>query len=97
MGYRRCGTLAVAADADDRAVLDDLHAFQSRLGLVSERLLAGECRKLEPFLAPSVRGGLLVDGDHQVDNRRLALSSGCVRRGGRRRGRRVGGGRDRQC
>ena len=74
VGYRRCGTLAVAADADDRAVLDDLHAFQSRLGLVSERLLAGECRKLEPFLAPSVRGGLLVDGDHQVDNRRLSRS-----------------------
>ncbi len=74
VGYRRCGTLAVAADANDRAVLDDLHAFQSRLGLVSERLLAGECRKLEPFLAPSVRGELLVDGDHQVDNRRLSRS-----------------------
>ena len=46
--------------------------FPARLGLESERLLARECRKLEPLLAPSVRGGLLVDGDHQVDNRRLA-------------------------
>src|SRR5438477_12787129 len=29
-GYRQCGTLAVAADADDMAMLEDLHAFQRR-------------------------------------------------------------------
>jgi glycine oxidase len=80
VGYRPCGTLAVAADADDRAVLDDLHAFQCRLGLVSTRLLSGECRELEPSLAPTIRGGLLVEGDHQVDNRRLsrALLAACA-------------------
>ena len=68
-GFRTCGTLAVALDAGDRAVLDDLHAFQSRLGLASESLSGRECRRLEPLLAPSVQGGLLVAGDHQVDNR----------------------------
>lgn len=72
LGYRRCGTLAVALDADDRAQLRELHAFQSRLGLESQWLSGRECRRLEPMLAPGVRGGLRVDGDHQIDPRRLA-------------------------
>ena len=73
-GYRRCGTLAVALDADDRAHLRDLHAFQSSLGLDSQWLGGRDCRRLEPLLAPGVRGGLRVDGDHQVDPRRLAAA-----------------------
>ncbi|MFD9646667.1 FAD-dependent oxidoreductase, partial [Streptomyces sp. NPDC059082] len=72
VGYRACGTLAVALDADDRAHLRELHALQTRCGLVSEWLSGRECRRLEPMLAPGVRGGLRVDGDHQVDPRRLA-------------------------
>jgi len=70
-GYRTCGTLAVALDSDDLAVLDELYAFQLSLGLRAERLTGRECRRLEPMLAPGVRGGLHVPGDHQVDNRRL--------------------------
>lgn len=73
-GYRRCGTLAVALDADDRAHLRDLHAFQTSLGLESQWLGGRDCRRLEPLLAPGVRGGLRVDGDHQVDPRRLAAA-----------------------
>lgn len=73
-GYRRCGTLAVALDADDRADLRDLHAFQTSLGLESQWLSGRDCRRLEPLLAPGVRGGLRVDGDHQVDPRRLAAA-----------------------
>lgn len=72
LGYRRCGTLAVALDADDRAHLRELHALQRRSGLDSEWLSGRECRRLEPMLAPGVRGGLRVDGDHQIDPRRLA-------------------------
>jgi glycine oxidase len=72
LGYRRCGTLAVALDADDRAELRELHAFQASSGLETEWLNGRECRRLEPMLAPGVRGGLRVDGDHQVDPRRLA-------------------------
>jgi glycine oxidase len=72
LGYRSCGTLAVALDADDRAHLRELHAFQRSLGLHSQWLTGRECRRLEPMLAPGVRGGLRVDGDHQVDPRRLA-------------------------
>ncbi|MET7850431.1 glycine oxidase ThiO [Streptomyces avermitilis] len=72
LGYRPCGTLAVALDADDRAQLRELHALQRRSGLESEWLNGRECRRLEPMLAPGVRGGLRVDGDHQIDPRRLA-------------------------
>jgi glycine oxidase len=73
-GYRPCGTLAVALDADDRADLRDLHTFQTSLGLESQWLTGRDCRRLEPLLAPGVRGGLRVDGDHQVDPRRLAAA-----------------------
>ncbi len=83
VGYRACGTLAVALDADDRAHLRELHALQRRSGLESEWLTGRECRRLEPMLAPGVRGGLRVDGDHQVDPRRLAaaLVTACERAG----------------
>ncbi|MFI9077836.1 glycine oxidase ThiO [Streptomyces sioyaensis] len=83
IGYRRCGTLAVALDADDRAHLRELHALQIRSGLDSQWLTGRECRRLEPMLAPGVRGGLRVDGDHQVDPRRLAsaLLAACERAG----------------
>ncbi|MCZ9354484.1 glycine oxidase ThiO [Streptomyces mutabilis] len=83
LGYRRCGTLAVALDADDRAHLRELHTLQQRSGLRSEWLSGRECRRLEPMLAPGVRGGLRVDGDHQIDPRRLAaaLVTACERAG----------------
>ncbi|MFE9573296.1 glycine oxidase ThiO [Streptomyces sp. NPDC006692] len=82
-GYRACGTLAVALDSDDRAHLRDLHALQVRSGLESEWLSGRDCRRLEPMLAPGVRGGLRVDGDHQIDPRRLAkaLVAACTRAG----------------
>lgn len=71
VGYRACGTLAVAVDAGDRDVLVELHRFQRSLGLDCEVLSSRECRALEPLLTPSIRGGLLAGGDHQVDNRSL--------------------------
>ncbi|MEV0552934.1 glycine oxidase ThiO [Streptomyces sp. NPDC050597] len=83
IGYRQCGALAVALDADDRAHLREVHALQRRSGLESEWLSGRECRRLEPMLAPGVRGGLRVDSDHQVDPRRLstALVTACERTG----------------
>ncbi|MFB7910532.1 glycine oxidase ThiO [Kitasatospora sp. NPDC059146] len=82
-GYRRCGTIAVALDSDDRAELRELHAFHLRLGLDSSWLTGREARRLEPMLAPGVRGGLHVADDHQVDPRRLltALVAACERAG----------------
>jgi glycine oxidase len=79
VGYRPCGTLAVAADAGDRAVLEDLHRFQLELGLASTWCGPAECRRLEGLLSPRIRGGVLVPGDHQADPRRLvrALVTAC--------------------
>ncbi len=71
VGLRQAGTLLVAADASDRAYLDDLLAYQLHLGLAASWCPASECRRLEPSLAPGIRGGILAPGDAQVDNRRL--------------------------
>ena len=79
-GYRACGTLLVARDSDDNAALDELYSFQAQLGLTVERLRGRDCRAVEPGLAPGVRGGIHVEGDHQVDDRALlqALEAACV-------------------
>lgn len=83
VAYEASGTLLVARDGDELAVLDELHDFRSGLGLPARRLRARECRSTEPALAPGVRGGLLVEGDHRVDPRALtsALVAACGRAG----------------
>jgi glycine oxidase len=74
IGYRADGTLLVGLDADDLRVLDDLHGFQTELGLDVTRLRSRDCRAREPLLHPRVRGGLLAAGDHQVDPRRVVAA-----------------------
>lgn len=69
VGYRTDGTLTVAYDDDDLAAVEELRRFQASLGLGVQRLRAAACRDREPSLSPRLRGGVLVDGDHQVDNR----------------------------
>jgi glycine oxidase len=69
-GLRTEGTLAVAYDSGDLAALDRLTDFRHAIGLQAERLDARATRRLEPFLAPSTRGGVLATGDLSVDNRR---------------------------
>ncbi|GLW12103.1 glycine oxidase ThiO [Microtetraspora sp. NBRC 13810] len=68
------GTLDVAFGADDMAALGELAAFMDKLGLPVERLTGREARRLEPMLAPSVRGGLLAGGDSWVDPRRVTAA-----------------------
>src|SRR5579863_7941773 len=79
IGYDTTGTLTVALDSSDRASLDDLLAYQHSLGLTAYRRSASECRRLVPALSPTLRGGIEVPGDHQVDNRALlgALAAAC--------------------
>ena len=79
IGYDTTGTVTVALDASDRASLDDLLAYQHTLGLEAHRRSASDCRRLVPALSPSLRGGIEVPGDHQVDNRALlgALAEAC--------------------
>ncbi|MGH8910610.1 MAG: glycine oxidase ThiO [Egibacteraceae bacterium] len=92
-GYRECGTVLVARDADDLAALDELLAFRRELGLQVERLPSRALCALEPGLAPSVRGGIDAPGDHQVDNRACvaALRAACDRADVAVRAERVGG------
>ncbi|MEV4113618.1 glycine oxidase ThiO [Nonomuraea sp. NPDC049695] len=74
LDLRSDGTLDVAFGADDLAALDELAAYMEKLELPVERLSGRECRRLEPMLAPSVRGGLLAPGDAWVDPRRVTAA-----------------------
>lgn len=73
-GYRTDGILQVAFDADDLRHLDELRRFQESLGIAAEALTGRECRRLEPMLAPGVRGGLLAPDDGSIDPRRLTAA-----------------------
>jgi len=83
IGYRRDGTLAVAADDDELRVLDTVRQFQESLCLRVTRLGRRACREREPALSPRVRGGVLAEDDHQVDPRSTveALLLACERAG----------------
>lgn len=70
-GLRSGPTISVAANGDDAARLGQLADYLSRLGLESSRLTSREARRVEPLLAPTIRGGLLVPGDASCDNRQL--------------------------
>ena len=70
-GYRECGTVSLAWDGADLRALQDVHAFSVTLGLHSRLLSGRELRELEPALAPGLPGGLLAEGDHQIDPRQL--------------------------
>ncbi|TMR09725.1 FAD-dependent oxidoreductase [Nonomuraea turkmeniaca] len=74
LDLRADGTLDVAFGADDLATLDELATYMEKLGLPVERLTGRECRRLEPMLAPSVRGGLLAPEDAWVDPRRVTAA-----------------------
>jgi glycine oxidase len=71
VALRTAGTLAVGFDADDMRALDELHAFQTELGLDAQRLTPNQARRQEPSLTPRIRGALRVPGDHSVDSRAL--------------------------
>jgi glycine oxidase len=74
IGYRQTGTLQVAYDADDLAVLAEMRALQDSFGVRTTQLTARECREAEPMLDPSVRGGLIAPDDGSVDPRLLATA-----------------------
>jgi glycine oxidase len=74
VGYRAEGTLLVARTDDDLAELDRLLRLQSSYGLAPMALRSSELREREPLLSPRLRGGALVDGDAQVDPRRVVAA-----------------------
>lgn len=71
-GFRTTPTLALGADAADRAALGDLREAQTRQGLRVTRLTTREARAREPMLSPHISAAHLIETDHQVDPRALA-------------------------
>lgn len=69
VGYRSCGTLLVARDADEAGWLQREVALRERLGLDATPLLPSQARALEPGLAPSLRAAADIPGDHAADPR----------------------------
>lgn len=67
IGYRADGTLVVAFDADDRALLAELAERHRAMGLSVEVVRGREARRLEPGLAPGVRSGLVAADERSVD------------------------------
>jgi len=68
------GSLAIARDRDEAEALDRFRAVRERMGLRVERLLPSAARRLEPALAPTLRGALAVPDDLAVDPRRVVVA-----------------------
>jgi glycine oxidase len=73
-GFRQTGTLQVAYDNDDLALLTEMRVLQESFGVHLRQLTARECREAEPMLDPAVRGGLLATDDGSVDPRLLSVA-----------------------
>jgi glycine oxidase len=89
LGYRTSGTLLLARDRDEAEALERERDLRERLELRVERLLPSAARRLEPALAPTLRGALQLPDDHAVDPRlvcaalaRAAQDAGAVLRPG---------------
>ncbi|SKC49715.1 glycine oxidase ThiO [Krasilnikoviella flava] len=65
----RAGSLAVAYDADDLALLRRVLALHREWGLASEEISVADARQSEPYLGPRLAGAARVDGDLAVDPR----------------------------
>jgi glycine oxidase len=84
VAFRRCDTLALAVDADQRAeLLRQFELLHDELGADVEWLDGAACRAAEPTLSPRVVAGMRVTGCGQVDPRRLveALAAAATRAG----------------
>jgi glycine oxidase len=80
IGYRREGTLMVAADADEYRIIKRHYDYlNNTLHLPMEWLEGNTLKSLEPCLSPSIVAGFKSPLDHQVDARLLikALIKAC--------------------
>ena len=79
----RTGTLYVAFNEEDEREIEHRFNWQSRAGLLVERLTVDEARSFEPCINREARGALRFPLDTQVENRRLvaALSAAVAKLG----------------
>jgi D-hydroxyproline dehydrogenase subunit beta len=61
--FHACGTLWVAADAEEMAAAEDKHTRLQQHGLACQLLPAAQLAQAEPGLRSGLAGGLLVPGD----------------------------------
>jgi len=64
--HERCGTLWIAADAEELALAERKCAWLTARGLPAELLDAAALARLEPLLRPGLAGALRVAGDARV-------------------------------
>ena len=85
VGLRREGTLMVALNRDDAALLRHTYDFQRARGVALEWLNAGQALEREPRLNPALAGAVFSPGDCQADNRLLvrALKKAYLAAGGK--------------
>ncbi|HJZ85819.1 MAG TPA: glycine oxidase ThiO [Polyangia bacterium] len=69
--YWPCGLLQLALDAQQARQLEQALAWQRASGLRAQALSGAEVRALEPAVTDSVRAGLLLPDDGQVEPRAL--------------------------
>ena len=69
VGLRTAGTLTLAYDADDLALLRRVLALHAAHGLASRELTVADARRREPYLGPRVAGAAWAPADHAVDPR----------------------------
>ncbi|MET3974814.1 glycine oxidase ThiO [Cellulosimicrobium sp. 4261] len=69
VGLRTAGTLTLAYDADDLALLRRVLALHAVHGLASHELTVADARRREPYLGPRVAGAAWAPADHAVDPR----------------------------
>jgi glycine oxidase len=74
LDLRTTGTLMVARDRDEAEALERERDLRERMGLRVERVLPSAARRLEPALAPTLRGALHLPDDHVVDPRRVCAA-----------------------
>jgi glycine oxidase len=74
VALRTEGTLSVALTQDDARRLKQVFMLQQKMGVRSAWLDRDAALALEPHLNPRLCGAILVDADHQVDNRLVAAA-----------------------
>lgn len=81
--YRRDGTLLVATSEPERRELQGLYHAQKKMGLPISRLGGKALHSRVAGLSPRIDEGLLIPGDHSIDNEKLsaAVALACARLG----------------
>ncbi|WP_139315934.1 glycine oxidase ThiO [Cellulosimicrobium sp. CUA-896] len=78
VGLRTAGTLTLAYDADDLALLRRVLALHAAHGLASHELTTTDARRREPLLGPRLAGAAWAPADHAVDPRATHAALRCA-------------------